>query len=74
MTLQLRAFLYSAGILVGASIAGAALIQIFQMIPVVWLPWIGISLLIAVGFNVVYSVTLSQLHYENKLKEMLDQK
>ena len=74
MTLQLRAFLYSVGILVGASIAGAALIQIFQMIPVVWLPWIGISLLIAVGFNVVYSVTLSQLHYENKLKEMLDQK
>ena len=74
MTLQLRAFLYSAGILVGACIAGAALIQIFQMIPVAWLPWIGISLLIVVGFNVVYSVTLSQLHYENKLKEMLDQK
>ena len=74
MNLKTKAFLTALGVIVGGAVAGMALVEIIRLIPAAWIPWIAISALIAVGFNVVYSITLAQLRYREKLQEMVDQK
>lgn len=74
MNIKLRAFLYTAGVLLGGSAAGAVLVQVIAAIPLAWYPWIGISFLIGMGFYIVYSITLYRLEYETRLKEIAERK
>jgi hypothetical protein len=70
MSIKLRAFSYTAGIFAAGAIAGLALIQIIEMLPATWIPYIGAGAVLALLFNFCYSITKAHLEYRAKLEEI----
>lgn len=74
MNLKVRALLYSLGILAASAVAGLAAVEIVKMINISLLPWIGVGFLLIIIFYVMYNITLTQLEYRDKLKEIVPNK
>ena len=74
MNLKFKALVYASGALLASVVAGWSFVEIIKMIPLAWVPWIGIGALIAMAFYVIYSISLSQLEYQARLKEVADRK
>lgn len=74
MNIKLRALSYTAGIFALGSIVGLGLIQLIELLPAAWIPYIFIGILIAMLFNFCYAVTKAHLEYRAKLEEIVNQK
>lgn len=74
MNLKIKALLYSLGILAASAVAGLAAVEIVKMISISLLPWIGVGFLLVMAFYVMYNITLAQLEYRDKLKEIVTNK
>lgn len=74
MNLKVQALLYSLGILAASAVAGLAAVEIVKMINISLLPWIGVGFLLIIIFYVMYNITLTQLEYRDKLKEIVPNK
>jgi hypothetical protein len=74
MNLKIKALLYSLGVLAASAVAGLSIVGIIEIIGIDMLPWIGVGFMTIMAFYVIYNITLSQLQYQDKLKEIVDQK
>ena len=74
MNLKLRAFSYTAGIFAGGAIVGLALVQILEMLPPAWIPYMFVGALMVLLFNFCYAITKAHLEYKAKLEEIVNKK
>lgn len=74
MSLKIKALGYSVGVLLCSVVAGLAAVEIIKAISIEMAPFIGVGFLLVMSFYVLYNITLSQLEYREKLKEIVNQK
>lgn len=78
MNLKLKALLGSFGILLCCAMIAVTVVQIFSMIPMAWVPWLGVTFLIGMAVYVIYNMLLSEMEtqarIESRLKELREQK
>lgn len=74
MSLKIKALGYSVGVLLCSIVAGVATVEIIKAISVEMAPFIGVGFLLLMSLYVLYNITLAQLEYREKLKEIVEQK
>lgn len=70
LSIKQKALLFTFGTLSASVIAGLALVQILSMIPIQFIPYIGIGFLLIVCAKVLYSLILNDLECRNRLEEL----
>lgn len=74
MNPKLKALVGACGILLCCAMIGVTVVQIFSMIPMSWVPWLGVTFLISMALYVIYNILLNEMETKAKLKELSDQK
>ena len=74
MSIKLRAFLYALGIFVAIGVGSVATVQILNMIPEAYYLPIFVVVVIALLFNLVYSICKATLEYQEKLQQIANKK
>lgn len=74
MNPKLKALVGACGILFCCAMIGVTVVQIFSMIPMSWVPWLGVTFLISMALYVIYNILLNEMETKAKLKELSDQK
>lgn len=78
MNLKLKALLGAFGILLCCAVAGVSVVQIITMIPVGWLPWLGVIFFISMAVYIIYNMLLNEMETQARinarLKELSEQK
>ena len=78
MNLKLKALLGAFGILLCCAVAGVLVVQIITMIPVLWLPWLGVIFFIGLAVYIIYILLLNEMETQARinarLKELSEQK
>lgn len=78
MNLKLKALAGACGILLCCAMIGVTVVQIFSMIPMSWVPWLGVTFLIGMAVYVIYNMLLNEMQTQSKiearLKELREQK
>lgn len=78
MNLKLKALLGAFGILLCCAVAGVSVVQIITMIPVLWLPWLGVIFFIGLAVYIIYILLLNEMETQARinarLKELSEQK
>lgn len=72
MNLKFKAFAMTAGMFVFTSVVAILTVEIITVIPSTWIPYIGIAFLMGFLFYIMYSLNLSQLKADQKLKELTE--
>lgn len=78
MNLKLKALAGACGILLCCAMIGVTVVQILSMVPIAWVPWLGVTSLIGMAVYVIYNMLLSEMETQarikNRLKELNEQK
>lgn len=72
MDIRIRALIETLKILAGSALGGLAFSAFFIYVPMTYYPTIFMVFLISFMIYIIYSISLTQLRYKDKLKETLN--
>ena len=70
LSLKQKAFIQAVGILFLSIFAGVGVTLILSKIPPEAIPYIAMAGLVGIGLNILYSLNLSRLEHQEKLKKI----
>ena len=70
LSLKQKAFTQAVGILILSIFAGAAVTTLLSKIPAEAIPYIAFAGLLGIALNLLYSLNLSRLEHQEKLKKL----
>lgn len=73
LTIKAKALLQAVGILILSIFAGVTVTVLLSKIPPAAVPYIAMAGLFAIALNLIYSLNLSRLEYQEKLKKIREQ-
>lgn len=78
MNIKLKALAGACGILLCCVMIGVTAVQIVSMIPMAWLPWVGVACVIGMAIYIIYNMLLNEMETQARikarLKELAEQK
>ena len=72
LSIKVKAFIQALGILIACSVTGVVMSIALSRIPMEAYPYIGISALVVLAMNLLYSMSLSRLEHQESLKKLND--